>query len=246
MLAERLRVSDPEHVITAADFIVRGDIIILAFNGVFALVCDIDNENSAKDIFKVKSRPLDRGLAIVCPPPQYIDEFIDLCCVDLHHLRLIKQFYGSVHAVGALLPADKSNTPNYLVKNDAVLNIWTEYPPLCQLMDHLRSKKVRALVGTSANKSGYPTHNDPELVFEEFKHDVPCMLLDDFRHLPLQRRKSTSIVDFTVHPPRLFREGSLTADEIRQSLRNLGLGDLAVDDDVKKVTGFGETNLKRE
>jgi tRNA A37 threonylcarbamoyladenosine synthetase subunit TsaC/SUA5/YrdC len=61
------------------------------------------------------------------------------------------------------------------------------------------------------------------------------MLLDTFDHVPPQRRHSASIVDLTGPVPRLVREGSVTADELREELRECGMGELVVGADVRQV-----------
>lgn len=237
MIAKKLKVTESEHIVEAARLIAEGGVVISAFNGVFGIFCDVSNVIAANRIFDIKKRPAEKGLALICPP-EYLDEFVDTQAAAGILLERIKLLYQNVHALGVLLPADKLRCNNFIIKDNSLLNIWTEYhphQPLRRLISCLRKEGVQALAGTSANRSGRPTHTNPEEVFEEFKNDVPCMLLDDFSHLPLQLRRSTSIVDFTCSPPRLFREGSLKESEIREHLRELDLGDLIVDREVRRV-----------
>ena len=61
------------------------------------------------------------------------------------------------------------------------------------------------------------------------------MLLDTVDRVPPERRRSASIVDLTGPTPRLVREGSVPAEELRVEMRRLELGDLAVPQDVTRV-----------
>jgi hypothetical protein len=61
------------------------------------------------------------------------------------------------------------------------------------------------------------------------------ILLDNFEAVPLARRRSASIVDLTGSAPRLVREGSVAAAELRAELLRLGLGNLAVPFNVPRV-----------
>jgi tRNA A37 threonylcarbamoyladenosine synthetase subunit TsaC/SUA5/YrdC len=61
------------------------------------------------------------------------------------------------------------------------------------------------------------------------------MLLDRVDRVPARRRHSASIIDLTGQAPRLVREGSVTADELRQELRSHQLGELVVDPNVRRV-----------
>jgi tRNA A37 threonylcarbamoyladenosine synthetase subunit TsaC/SUA5/YrdC len=68
-----------------------------------------------------------------------------------------------------------------------------------------------------------------------FSSRVPLILLETFDRVPAQRRHSASIVDLTGQTPRLVREGSVTADELRKELRGRQLGELAAGPDVLRV-----------
>lgn len=130
---------------------------------------------------------------------------------------------------------DKEIVPN--IDLGTVLVIWTEYPPLRYSMECFRELGGRAWIGTSANKSGQPTHwRFPELV-TDFLYDVAALVEDDFTHLPERRRKSTSIVDFTNTIPRFHRDGNVSETEIKRAFKKHHLPGLWVGRDVIAVRG---------
>lgn len=116
--------------------------------------------------------------------------------------------------------------------------MWTEQPPgspLRHLVRELRRRGRRALAGTSANRSGQPTITDPGQLGPAFADRVALVLLDDFERVPVERRRSSSLVDLTGPAPRLVREDSVPAEELRAELGRLGLGELAVGPEVTRV-----------
>jgi tRNA A37 threonylcarbamoyladenosine synthetase subunit TsaC/SUA5/YrdC len=119
-----------------------------------------------------------------------------------------------------------------------ILNVWTEQrpsSPLREVVLELRRRERRALAGTSANQSGWPTITDPTEVVAVFRGRVPLILLDSFEAVPPARRHSASIVDLTGSVPRLVREGSVGAAELRTELQRLELGDLVIPAEVRRV-----------
>lgn len=138
-----------------------------------------------------------------------------------------------------ILPAARPGAPPHVVQAGTILNVWTEQrpaSPLRQLVFELRRRGRRALAGTSANQSGQPTITDPAEVTAVFAGRVPpLILLDTFEAVPPARRHSASIVDLTGEMPRLVREGSMPAAELRAELLRVGLGKLAVPPDVPRV-----------
>ena len=238
--ARMLHLTDAAHRAEAVDALVRGEVIVTAFNGIFVLVGDADDPSVPGKVAAAKERPEAKGLALVCPP-ELLAEHV---AVDADVLRTsyplaqIRALYRSVHAVGVILPAAVPGAPPHIVQSETVLNVWTEQPhgsPLRDLVRDLRQRGRRALAGTSANRSGRPTITDPGQVAAAFADRVPVVLLDSFDRVPVERRCSSSLVDLTGPTPVLVREGSVPADELRAELRRLGLGELDVGPDIMRV-----------
>jgi tRNA A37 threonylcarbamoyladenosine synthetase subunit TsaC/SUA5/YrdC len=239
-MTEILHLPEAGHRSRAVEALLHGEIMVVAFNGIFVLVGDADDPTVPGKIATAKGRPRAKGVALVCPP-DVLGEHIaldDPLLRSVYPLERIQALYGAVHALGLILPAALPGAPQHVVQAGTILNVWTEqWPesPLRQLIVQLREHGRRALLGTSANLAGKPTITDPAAVQAVFAGRVPLMLIDAFDRIPPARRHSASIVDLTGHPPRLVREGSVRADELRQELRERGLGELVVDPDVPRV-----------
>jgi tRNA A37 threonylcarbamoyladenosine synthetase subunit TsaC/SUA5/YrdC len=232
-----LQLTEPAHRSQAVDALIHGQIIITAFNGIFVLVGDADDPTVPQKIAIAKQRPQSKGVALVCPP-EFLAEHVALHAPVLqtvYPFAQIQALYRAVHALGLILPATVPGAPPHVVQAGTILNVWTEQPPespIRQLVLELRQRGRRALVGTSANLTGQPTITVPARVQAVFAGRVPLMLLDTFDRVPPQRQRSASIVDLTHPIPRLVREGSVTAEELRVQLRHLQLGEPVAGPDV--------------
>lgn len=239
--APRLLASDMEHLRRVAEIIRDGGIVAFPFNGIFGLFGDIDNLHAAEAMIEAKGRPRDRKL-IAVSTPETIDQHADLDRIG-HLKHNLVALWKDIHALGIILPAS-TYAPYHLTVGEGldrtILTIWTEYPSLRTMIERFHSLGGRGLIGTSANKSGEPTHFDPDSLYLDFKTDVQAVVYDRFDHLPLQRKKSTTIIDLTNHSPRLHREGNVSEEEVRQALRKHGFPELVVGRDV--ITVRGRTN----
>ena len=238
MHTECLNIFDSDHLNYAADLIADGEIVGSYLNGGFVFFGDVDQEEAAKKVFKIKKRPYEKTLGLCCDPLN-LHEHVDLTAsvFDFYSIQTIQQLYREIHALGLILPASASGTPSYLIQDGTILIVWTEYPPhypVRQLIKKLREKGKRALLGASANISGEPTYITLEQMIDIFWGKVP-LILNGPNNLPMYRKKSTTIVDFTTKPPCLIREGSVPEKEIREHLVRLGLGELFVGQDVIRL-----------
>lgn len=236
--AKQLDASNLQHIIETVEIIKTGGIVAFPFNGIFGLFGDIDNIKAAEAIVEAKERPKDKKLIAVTSPETF-DHHADLSRTNYPKASLISLF-RSVHALGVILPAS-TRAPYHLINGEgmdrSILIIWTEFPPLRNLINMFDKQGGRGLVGTSANKASEPTHYDPNMLYDDFKYNVQAVVYDRFDHLPRIRRRSTSIIDLTGNSPRLHREGNVTEDEIRDALKEHGFPPLIVGRDIISVRG---------
>jgi tRNA A37 threonylcarbamoyladenosine synthetase subunit TsaC/SUA5/YrdC len=239
-LCELLAVIDAADRARAVESILDGEVIVMAFNGIYALVGDADDPGVPEKIAAAKERPRAKGVALVCPP-EFLTEHVAIEAPVLrttYAFAQIQALQAAVHALGVILPAALPGAPPHVVQRGTILNVWTEErpaSPLRELVRELRRRGRRALVGTSANRTGEPTITDAAQVAHVFSDRVPLMLLDSFERVRPERRRSASIVDFTGAAPRLVREGSVARTELRSELRCHDLGALVVAPDVAVV-----------
>jgi tRNA A37 threonylcarbamoyladenosine synthetase subunit TsaC/SUA5/YrdC len=204
------------------------------------LLGDVDDPSVPAKVAWAKRRPQAKGVALVCPP-EFLGEHVNLQPPALGSpfpLARVQALQRGLHALGVILPAAMPGAPRHVVQAGTILNVWTEQPPtapLRQLVGELRRRGKRALAGTSANLSGQPTITDAEEVIAVFGQRVSTILLQDFDEVPPERRRSATIVDLTQPQPQRLREGSVPAGELAAELHRLGLGELVVGADVRRV-----------
>jgi len=234
--AEIFDSSQPTHIEKVAEMIMDGRIVAFPFNGVFGIFGNIRSHHAVNDILGAKQRPEDKKL-VATYLPEHIEEIADISTLCFPKDSLV-ELWRNIHALGVIFHA-ADEAPFYLVNQTSekttILSIWTEYFPLRQLSEELRRIGGKGLVGTSANKSGQPTHWKFEELEADFRYDVHAMVRDEFSLLPKDRRKSTSIIDCTQLVARLHREGNVSEGEIRSALTTHGIGELSVGRDVISV-----------
>ena len=228
-----------EHLDRAAQLVARGEIVAFGFNGIFALIGDVDQPIAARRMAQAKGQSRDETLALVCPP-ECLGQFIDTCsAVVAHHgLNRLQRLQSALHGLGVILPKAKHLVPSYATENGTVLNVWFEYAPARYLYRQLRRHGVRALIGTSANKHGDATCVDPLHALRVFGGSIPAVVAHDLHDVLEQRRQSSTLVDFTAKRPRLARHGSVTVHELRSQLRVQGMEDLCLEMPVSSAAAI--------
>jgi tRNA A37 threonylcarbamoyladenosine synthetase subunit TsaC/SUA5/YrdC len=226
------------HLDQAAELIAQGEIIAFGFNGIFAFIGDADQEIAARRIAAVKQQPFDKPLALVSAP-EYLDEFVDLDAPAFraYPFAKLQQLQREVYNLGMLLPARASIHP-YMTHQGTILNVWMEYPPhhpSRYLQEQIRKRGKRAFIGSSANQHGEPTYVDPLQTMRVFGSAIPAILNHDLSGVPLHRRQSSTLVDFTGEFPRLMRHGSVPLEELSGHLDRLGLGELRIEEDTPQI-----------
>lgn len=234
--ALKFNVEDPLHLDEVARSLIDGKIIAYPFNGIFGFFCNADNKSAHDAILKIKNRPDEKNCVLVVPPKD-LRKHVDISKTNYTHGQIAK-LQEHLHALGVILPASK-DAPEHLVRKKgeerSILTIWTEYHPLKRLFEKFQELGGSALAGTSANKSGQPTHVDSGALWQDFKDSVDSIVEADFSKLPSLRRQSTSIIDLTGDDPILHRAGNVSREEIDAALRKFGFPPLK-EKEVKRQT----------
>jgi L-threonylcarbamoyladenylate synthase len=231
-VALRFSFEDPKSLDVTAQLLLQNKVGVIAFNGIYGLFTNADNEAANNRILQIKNRPQDKNLVLVSAP-EHLDEHIDFAKAHYSHDQIVA-LQRHIHALGVILPASEKAPAHIIARRNehpTVLSIWTEYAPLRQLISSFREQGGRALAGTSANKSGQPTHIDTEEAWQDFYTDVDFLVAADFSHLPDIRKRSTSVLDLTKPAPRLHRLGNVTKEEIQEALLEFRFPDLEEDTD---------------
>ncbi len=213
----------------AAVILIRGGIVALPFNGIFALCGDLEQPHVHGRIMAAKIRPQDQRLAQVCLP-EHANELVDFSKTPRPE-RDVLALWQDVHSLGMILPATGRGIAaqeRVQPSDGTTLLVWTEYPPLRRVLEQFRALGGKALFGSSANRSGQPTATTTREVWREFFTEIDAIVADEFSQLPGQRRQSSTIVDLSSAQPRLNRAGSVTHVELQAALALHGFGRLQI------------------
>lgn len=182
----------------------HGDIVVYPTDTLYALGADIFNETAVKQVFAIKKRPLNVPLPVAVSS---VDEIRQIAIVDERIERMAARFLpGQL----TLLLKKKSNVPNIVTSNSDKIAV--RIPDQNVALDLL--SRVGPLTVTSANIHGMETPAIIKDIKMQFTVDAVASYLDagQLEGLP------STIVDMTGKEPSIVREGSITKEEIVNSI----------------------------
>lgn len=189
---------------TAIRALQHGDLIVYPTDTLYALGADIFNEAAVKQVFAIKKRPLDIPLPVAVSS---VDEIEQIAVVDEKIQQIAAQFLpGQL----TLLLKKNSNVPNVVTSNSDKIAV--RIPNQNVALDLL--SEVGPLTVTSANIHGMETPAVIQDIKMQFTADTVASYLDAGR---LEGLPST-IVDLTSKEPLIVREGTITKEEIVDSI----------------------------
>lgn len=151
-------------VAETAKAISSGLIVAYPTEGVWGLGCDPFNESAVLNLLALKSRPMSKGLIIVCSNLAQIK-----CLVDLTHEQLIQ--LDSPVSTTFLVPLCKDALPDWVTGSHDVAAIrFSKHPTIKALCDTLG----QPIISTSANPSGEPTALNESQVAKYFPNLPIC------------------------------------------------------------------------
>ena len=213
MKVERINPAEPEEKILehAAKLINKGEVIVCPTDTGYAFSANALDTHAIMKVFGLKGRAFSNPIHIAVTS---IDE-----AENYAHLTNAARYLAKYYLPGALtlVLKKRENIPSLLVANMDTVGIRI---PNNQVMLKLLVKVGKPLTTTSANVSGKPgTYAVSEIIsqFGEALQKVPLIL--DQGELP--GRAHSTIIDLSVNPPELIRQGRVSWMDIREKLNRL-------------------------
>jgi L-threonylcarbamoyladenylate synthase len=210
---EKVDAANPDVKIIehAAKLILKGEVIVCPTDTGYAFSVNALDSRAITRVFQLKGRAFSNPIHIAVGSIEEADNYAQLnaaaCYLASHYLP------GAL----TLVLKKKETVPSLLV---AGLNTVGIRIPDNKVMLQLVAKVGKPLTTTSANISGKPT---PYAVDE-----IVAQLGDSIRNIalildqgPLARRDLSTIIDLSVSPPQLIRQGRLSWMDIREVLKRL-------------------------
>jgi L-threonylcarbamoyladenylate synthase len=188
-----------------------GEIVAFPTDTVYGVGVNAFDRSAVRKLYKAKKRPSDK------PVPVFITQIDDLNQVarDVPDKawKLLKKFWPG--ALTVVLPRSPDLPGEVTAGQDTVAVRLPAHPVCLELV----AKVGGPLAVTSANISGQPAPTSAEDVMAQLAGRI-ALLLDGG---PTPTPHPSSIVDLSVHPPRLLREGDLSLDTLKKYLPKLGI-----------------------
>ena len=185
--------TDPAGAVDAAVACLRaGGVVVLPTETVYGVAALADNSSAVEELFVRKGRPADRRVAVLVAD---LDQARSLAVVDGRTIALAEMAWPG--PLTMVLPTAPGS-------DEATVGV--------RCPDHALVQAVATSVGpiatTSANRSGDPTPADAASAAASLGGDL--LVLDDGRCTGMP----STVVDLTVDPAVILREGTFTAADL--------------------------------
>lgn len=183
-----------------------GGIVAIPTDTVYGIAVSLDTAGGIERLFHVKHRPPEKGIALLLADAEQAATLGD---VTEAARRLADAFWpGPLTLVLAARP--DAELPPALAGGAPTVGV--------RVPDHPAPRALASAVGplptTSANRSGEPDALDAAAVVAQLGDGVD-LVLDGGR---TRGAVPSTVVDLTVEPPAIRREGAIPADRIRAIL----------------------------
>jgi len=190
----------------AKDVIEQGGLIVYPTDTVYGLGADPFNVRVVEKIFLVKKRPK-KPLPVLASS---ISNVLRICELDEIAIRLIRKFWPG--ALTIVVKKKEGVLPSIVTAGMDSVGI--------RIPNHEVALKIISacgglLIGTSANISGHKPPRTAEEAIAELG-DLVDLIIDSG---PAPLGKPSTVVNLTVSPPVIEREGVIKAEDILKVLR---------------------------
>ena len=195
----------------AARLITRGEVIVCPTDTGYALAANALDARAVVKVFNLKGRSYSNPIHVAVDSIGAAGKYAYLNRAALH---LARHFLPG--ALTMVLPK-REIIPSLLVAGRDTIGIRI---PDNKVILELAALTALPLTATSANISGQPTPYSVKEVIEQLGEVVKgvALIIDQG---PLPIRELSTIVDLTVSPPQLIRQGRVSWLELRQVLQSL-------------------------
>lgn len=201
----------PRILKQAAQLISKGEVIVCPTDTGYAFAANALDAEAVLKVFALKGRSYSNPIHVAVSS---IEAAAKYACFNKTAEHLARIFLPG--ALTLVLPK-KEIIPSLLVAGRNTIGIRI---PDNRVILELARITALPLTATSANISGQPTPYSAQEVVMQMAESIQNVALILDQGLLLTRELST-IVDLTVSPPQLLRQGLISWEEIQQALKSL-------------------------
>lgn len=188
----------------AAEVLLSGGVVAYPTESFYGLAVDVANESAVRRLFFIKKRPLDSPILILIPSADVLDKYVKH--IPPVAFKLMDEFWpGGLTMVFDARP----NISFLLTGGTKKIGIRLSSHRVATLLANALKAPVS---GTSANISAMPPCKTAQEVLRSLGKNVD-MILDDGE---TSGEKGSTLIDVTVEPPRILREGMISESRLRK------------------------------
>lgn len=193
----------------ARQILLSGGLVAFPTESFYGLGVNAFDEEAIRRLFEIKKRESDRPVLILIPSLDSLGSYAEE--IPEVSLKLIKRFWpGGL----TLLFKASSQISGLLTAGTGKIGIrLSSHPVACALVKAMGSP----ITATSANISGESPCTNAENVLESLSPRVDLVLDGG----STRGGKGSTILDVTVSPPEILREGMISYEEIYESILDM-------------------------
>ena len=190
---------EPRKIRRAVEALLAGEVIGYPTDTVYGLGCDISSKKAIDRLYQIKGMERSHPLAFICPD---LSEIARYAIVDNQVYRVLRHFLPGPYCF--ILEATRE-VPRILQTKRKTIGIRVpKHEVTCAMVRELG----RPIISTTAQRAGAEPHVDPAEIDEDFKGLGLVIDSGAGGLVP------TTVVDLTVSPPLVIREGAGPVEEI--------------------------------
>jgi L-threonylcarbamoyladenylate synthase len=191
-----------DHIIVTSQIIKAGGVVVFPTQHLYGLGADAMNTEAVDKVFEIKKRPYHKPLLVLIPHPKDLTRLV-------HHVspaavNLMNRFWPG--AVTLVFKA-KDTLPVNLTAKTGKVGIRMPQHPVASALSKVAGGPFTA---TSANITGGSGCSSISDIDPRISGKVD-LILDAG---PLKGGIGSTVVDVTVDPPKIVREGAIPANDI--------------------------------
>ncbi|MES2211193.1 MAG: L-threonylcarbamoyladenylate synthase [Chloroflexota bacterium] len=191
----------------AIDVLAKGGVVALPTDTVYGIAVMLTSPGGIERLFHVKNRPPEKGIALLLATA----EQASVVGIPNHASRRLAAAFWPGPLTLVLPRRPGADLPAVLTDGNPTVGV--------RLPNHACPRALAAALGplptTSANRSGGPDSLDVDMVVEQLGARVD-LILDGGRTRGVV---PSTVVDCTVSPPLVLREGALGSARIQRALQ---------------------------
>lgn len=190
---------EPRKVRRAVEALLAGEVIAYPTDTVYGLGCDLTNKKAVDRLYQIKGMDRSHPLAFICPD---LSEIAKYAIVDNQIYRVLRRFLPGPYCF--VLEATRE-VPRLVQTKRKTIGI--------RIPDHevtraLTRELGRPVISTTAQRAGAEPHVDAREIDDDFKGLGLVLDAGAGGVIP------TTVVDLSVSPPAIVREGAGPIDEL--------------------------------